>query len=150
MTHLALQYPLDTTQSERVLGFCLNIGVDCFSMNFAYGNKDELQRIRTIEEELMPFKLGERLLEQTVWRNDDRFVQTDCWSLNSETVRLILNACDGSLSHYGMGRLPEDWTFYRQSELILGFVSHEQYAFIRLSDDDVEKFKGLGIGYTVA
>lgn len=150
MTEFALQYPLDTAQSERLLGFCLNIGVDCFSMKFVYGNEHEQRHIEAVRIRLVPFRLDKRLFEQTVWRNGERFVQTECWSLNSETIRLILDVCDGSLSSYDMGRFPEDWTFYRKGELLLGVVSHEQYAFLRLSDDEFDEFKRLGIDYTVA
>ena len=150
MTQIVLQHPLDPSQSERLLQFCLNRGVDCFSVTFLYGNDEELRRIRATKAQLAPFSLGERHLEQTVWWNNQRFIQTDCWSLNPQTIRLILDACDGSLSNYDMGLLPEDWKFYRTGDLFLGFVSHEQYAFLRLSDAEIDEFKPLSIQYTTA
>ena len=150
MKNITLQLPLDYSQSERLLQFCLNIGVDCFSVNFVYGNEDELRNMKAIDHRLAPFSLGNHLLEQTTWRNDQRFAQAECWRLNPETLQLILNACDGSLSNYDMGRLPEDWKFYRQGELLLGFVSHEYHGFLRLPDNTLHAFSRIGIAYTPA
>ena len=135
MLTLVLEWPLDRPQSERLLAFCRESGVDCFAADFLYWDKRQRNRIGdTFFNRLRPFRAGQRLLEETVvYAGRERFVLTECWSLNDETIRLILAACDGSLSNYTQGRTPEDWRFYRNDKLFLGFVSHEDYAFLQLS-----------------
>ena len=151
MTHVQLQTPLDRRQSERLLQFCLDSGVDCFSVGFVYWEERQLRRVQTeVFDRFAPFTLGKRLLERTVVpEGRERVVPMECWSLNAQTIRLILDACDGSLTSYEMGRLPEDWTFYRNDRVFSGIVSHEQYAFLLLPDEDFQRFKLLGLPFTV-
>ena len=79
----------------------------------------------------------------------DHFISMDCWLLNLQTIKLILKACDGSLTSHETGRFPEDWTFYRDGSLFLGFVSHEEYGFLLLPDAAFERFKLLGLPFSV-
>src|SRR5687768_10106266 len=145
MIHAELKTPLDFQQSERLLAFCLESGVSCFSATLLYWDEQQLRRANAaFFDRLAPFILGRRRLERTVVPDGgDRLIPMKCWALNPQTVRLILDACGGSLSAYEMGRLPEDWTFYRSDQLFLGFVSHEDYAFLHLSDEDFGRFKSL-------
>jgi hypothetical protein len=147
MTTAILEWPLDCHRSERLLEFCLLNGVDCFAVSFLFWQRTQRQKVDAdFFNRLAPFSLGERLLERTVVpAGQDWCALTECWSLNEQTIHLILNACEGSLTNYGNGRIPEDWRFYRNDDLILGFVSHEQYAFLRLSREQLNRFKELGI-----
>lgn len=151
MTHVQLQTPLDRRQSERLLGFGLDSGADCFSATLIYWDQRQLQRANAdFFDRLAPFSLGERLLERTVVpEGQDRFTQTECWSLNPQTIKLILDACGGSLTSHETGRFPEDWTFYRDDRVFCGIVSHEQYAFLLLPNDDFGRFKPLGLPFTI-
>jgi hypothetical protein len=85
-----------------------------------------------------------RLVKENVFSNGRSFPPgrigspTECWSLNGDTIRIILGVCDGSLTNYGNGQEPEDWRFYREGELFLGFVSHERYAFLRLTENELD------------
>jgi hypothetical protein len=115
MTHVELRPPVDPTQSERLLQFSLDSGVDCFTVTLVYWEKRQLRRANTLFfDRLAPFSLGQRLLERSVVpQGEERIIPMECWSLNPRTIKLILQGCGGSLTAYEMGRLPEDWTFYQ-------------------------------------
>ncbi len=151
MVTVVLELPLDRQQCERLLAFCRESGVDCFAADFTYWNGQQRDRIEVnFFDQLLPYRIGPRLLEQTViYAGRERFVLTECWSLNDETIRLILAACDGLSSNYVQGQTPEDWRFYRNDELLLGFVSHEHYVFLQLSDHESAMFKPLGIPHSI-
>jgi len=151
MVTVVLELPLDRQESERLLAFCRESGVDCFAVDFTYWEEQQRDQIEVnFFERLLPSRVSPRLLERTViYAGRERFVLTECWSLNDETIRLILAACDGSLSNDAQGQTPEDWRFYRNDKLFLGFVSHEHYAFLQFSEQEAAKFKQLGIPHSV-
>jgi hypothetical protein len=151
MTHVELRPPVDPTQSERLLQFSLDSGVDCFTVTLVYWEKRQLRRANTLFfDRLAPFSLGKRLLERTVVpEGGERIIPMESWALNPQTIKLILEGCGGSLTAYEMGRLPEDWTFYRDGSLFMGVVSHEQYAFLRLPDTEFERFRRLELPFSV-
>jgi hypothetical protein len=151
MVEIILQWPLDDRQSRGLLEFCVRCGVDCFAASFIYWDRAQGERIdAAFFDRLSPFSLGKRILERMVVpAGAESRIAMECWSLNGETIGMILNACEGSLSNYASGRVPEDWTFYRGDELFLGFVSHEQFAFLRLAEEEVRGFDDVGIGYSM-
>lgn len=142
--------PLDRGESERLLRFCLDRGVDRFSANFVYWNDAQLRRANKVFfDRLAPYRLGQHLLPRTVIPAGGKHSElTECWSLNRQTIELILDAAGGSLTSHETGRFPEDWTFYRNERVFCGIVSHEQYAFLELSNDDLPPFERLGLTFT--
>ena len=125
---IELQQELDEAESRSILDFCLSRGVDSFTVTFLNVN----EFADGFFEKLSPFSLGRRRLEQVFrfpsqpWNQD-----VEHWVLNNDSITLILEASDGSLTNYRICEIPEDWIFYRKGELFLGIVSHEDYCFAR-------------------
>lgn len=144
--NIDLQWPLTETQSKRLLEFCLASGVDSFSALFLCGSSKEAAWMGDMIDRLAPFSLGVHQLERTVISSgQSHFMPVESWSFNPQTIPLILDACGGTLSSHQIGTFPEDWTFYRKDELFHGIVSHEGFAFLRLSEKEHSEFKSLGL-----
>jgi hypothetical protein len=88
--HVELPSPLDLQQSERLLEFCLDSRVDCFSATFVFWEERQLRGANAgFFDRLAPFSLGERLLDRTVVPNgQDSVIPMECWSLNPQTIKL--------------------------------------------------------------
>ena len=144
---IRLSWPLDKEQSARLLDFCLAVGVDCFNAAFLYTSEAERQAMESqFFDQLAPYSLGQQPLENmVVYDGRSQVEPITVWRLNEATIKLILEACDGSLSSEQVGRYPEDWAFYQNGRLLLGLVTHEGCAFVRLSDKDLGRFNSLGI-----
>lgn len=142
---IELVWPLDKAQSALLLDFCFASGVDCFTANFLYTSEAERLAMETrFFDQLGPHSLGQQPLESmVVYAGHPPVEPTECWRLNELTIGLILEACDGSLSSEDFGRYPEDWAFYRNGQLFLGFVTHEKYAFLQLFEEDLVRFNSL-------
>src|SRR5688572_7557462 len=84
MIHAELKAPLDFEQSERLLAFCLECGVSCFSATLLYWDEQQLRRANAVFfDRLAPFSLGRRRLERTVVPDGgDRLIPMKCWALN--------------------------------------------------------------------
>ena len=155
MPEVCLTQPAARRDSRRLLAFCLDAGVDCFSVTRMTSSDGRRRRANeAVFRRLEPFRLGTRRLEQTVvYRatprsRDDWYADVECWRFDRDSATAVLAACRGSLTHYAFGG-PEDWKFYRDGRLFLGTVSHERFAFLRLRDDDVEAFDRLGLEYSL-
>ena len=121
MLQIQLDWALDADRSRRLLEFCAGRGADCFTATLWYWRKSQLEEAnRRFFDKLPPHSLGKRRLE-----NLTRF--------------------GGSLTDHEEGRTPENLTIYRGETWFLGFISHEQYAFMRLGEDDLEEFAKLGL-----
>jgi hypothetical protein len=141
--HVQLRWPLSGYDSQQLLEFCLAQGADCFRVSFVSTDAHH-DLTRDLIPRFEPYRLGLRNLERTVvYKGQSQFAMMECWALNSRTIGLILDSCGGSLSSYEFGRFPEDWTFYRDGELLVGIISHEQFAFVRPTQADREPLAAL-------
>jgi hypothetical protein len=73
------------------------------------------------------------------------FGRHECWTLNDESVEVILTETAGNLFAYNVLYLPEEWLVYVGDAIILQAVSHEQEITLRLSETQYSEFRKLGI-----
>jgi len=149
VTQIQLDWDLNAERSRRLLEFCTRRGAECFTATLWYWRKSQLEEAnRRFFDKLPPHSLGKRTLENmTVFEGHERFESQECWSLNGDTIDLILSVFGGSLTDHEEGRTPENLAIYRGEMCFLGFISHEQYAFMRLGEDDLEEFGKLRLAF---
>jgi hypothetical protein len=136
-------YPLTASQSRDLLDFCRAVGAEVFTVNFLFVKGEESERLSySFYERLSKFRAGEKLLEN-VYGNG--FTRQECWTLNDESVELILTETGGDLFAYNVLYLPEQWLVYVGDAIILQAVSHEQEITLRLSETAYSEFRNLSI-----
>ncbi len=148
---------LGEKESEALLLFCLDAGADQFAVAFVYSDDPEGRELeQNFFSTFKPFHAGRRQLEQTVLppsqsvsSPDDWKLEVDCWNFTQEAIGPILASCDGSIMNYPGFDYPEDWKLYRDGRLLLGAVSHEDYAFLRLTPDEYRQFEKLNIAHEI-
>lgn len=139
----------DGPTGERLLRYCLDRGVSCFTVTASLsGSPEDLRRAEDdLFKRLAPFTMGNRTLEQTtVYAGSDCLQSVKCWRFDDESKKVIFDLTTGLLVMAGVN-VPEDWTFYRDDKLFLGVVSHEEHVFLRLDEDDLNEFELLGIAF---
>ena len=72
---------------------------------------------------------------------------TELWDLNDATVRVLQEALPGGLFQYEPreGGWFEDPIFYRDGQLMLGILSHEAFAVLRVSDRESAQLAAAGL-----
>jgi hypothetical protein len=94
-----------------------------------------------------PFTLGEHVRRLMSGRTvDDLIRPTELWTLNEPTIKALRDAFPlGFLQYYPAddGWL-EDLVLYRDGELMLGAITHEGAAVLRVSPDESAAFTEAG------
>ena len=121
----------------KFLRFLTARGADEFGVRILYwGNTGDPG---PLEAALAPFSLGTRERECTVWSSRQEKVRpTPVWQLNAESIAVLATLMPRGILTYdhNAGAWLEDLCVYRGGELVFGTVTHEQFAFVRLSDDE--------------
>ena len=140
-------YPLSEQQTRALLRFCRSAGADVFTVTFLFIKGEDSERLaEEFYGRLGPFAVGQKIVE-CVYGNG--FRQQDCWSLNNETIELVVRETQGNLLAYDILNLPEDWLFYLGDWILLQVVSHEQEITLRLTNSQFAEFLQLGIPHTL-
>jgi|GEM_PF-1378709 len=134
----------------RLLDWCRSKGANEFTFSFIYGESDKdamEKRWSKISKSLEKDYLGEPKRGVLSFREGKRIVKNKMlWKLNKESINVLYKIFEGFLFTYWMDKFwPEDPIFYRNSEIMLGIVTHESEGVIRVYPEEVEELKSLGI-----
>jgi hypothetical protein len=139
----------------ELLDFLASIGADEFAVRLMYAGDDGKASCDRLVQKLAFASLGARTRECTVTyakESNPRLVEV--WRLDApgrEALREIMP--DGVLgSSAWKDAWSEDLCVYRHGELVFGTVTHERYAFVRLTDAEWNQWeaqsgKGKGDKY---
>jgi len=124
-------------ESWRLVEWCREIGADEFTVD-CVGSDARAQAIvwRPFENTVSQFSRSEDTRERMSGTTaDDLTRSTRLWELNPVTVGALQEALPGGLLSYdpeGHGWF-EDPILYREGNLLLGVLSHEAFAVLRLT-----------------
>jgi hypothetical protein len=96
---------------------------------------------------VQPFSRAKEMRERMSGRTaDDLTRSSSLWELNAATIAALKQALpDGLLTYDPAGSLWfEDPVLYREGRLILGVLSHEAFAVMRLSDLESGQLSAAG------
>jgi hypothetical protein len=113
------------------------MGADEFTIDCVGSDaREEASAWRPFEEVVHPFSRGEKTRERMSGPTaDDLTRSTRLWELNAVTIGALKQALPGGLLAYdptGRGWF-EDPIFYREASLLMGVLSHEAFAVLRIS-----------------
>ena len=123
-------------ESWRLVEWCKSIGADEFTIDLlaidsAAANLGRLQ----FEEMVGPFSLGSAVRERMSGRTaDDLTRPTERWALNQSSLGALNTVLPDGIFHYQpqQGAWFENPILYREGGLMLGVLSHEAFAVLRL------------------
>jgi hypothetical protein len=131
--------PADFTAEEswRLVEWCREIGADEFTVDCAGSDaRAEAMTWQPFEKTVKPFSRGEETRERMSGATaDDLTRRTRLWEMNPVTIGALQKAMPNGLLSYdpeGRGWF-EDPILYREGNLLLGVLSHEAFAVLRLS-----------------
>ncbi|HJP61345.1 MAG TPA: hypothetical protein VJ865_15160 [Gemmatimonadaceae bacterium] len=104
-------------------------------------------RWKQFEEAVRPVALGQAKRERMSGRTaDDLSRDTERWTLNEMSVIALVDALPEGLFQYDPWQESwfEDPILYRDGELMLGVLSHEAFAVLRLTDSDSHELDAAG------
>jgi hypothetical protein len=135
-------------QSWRLVEWCFRIGADEFTID-CVGTDGRLnaELWHPFEKRVRPFSKGMSVRERMSGRTaDDLTRATELWELNSDTMGALAHALGaGFLAYDPSGRgWFEDPVIYRDGNLLLGVLSHEAFAVLRISDAEVADLAAAG------
>ena len=131
--------PADFSPSEswRLVEWCREIGADEFTIDCIESDTREGDAIwLPFEKVVMPFSRGEATRERMSGPTADGLTRsTLLWELNPVTIGALQLALPDGLLSYGSEASCwfEDPILYREGELLLGVLSHEAFAVLRIS-----------------
>ena len=131
--------PADFTAEEswRLVEWCREIGADEFTVDCVGSDaRAEATTRQPFEKLVNPFSRGEETRERMSGATaDDLTRSTRLWEMNPVTIEALRLALPNGLLSYdpeGSGWF-EDPILYREGNLLLGVLSHEAFAVLRLS-----------------
>jgi hypothetical protein len=155
------EYPIVLDPGWELLGFLQTLGADEFTLQFLFDFETSpgagllVKRSPTIDPRpqfggvgraqsdalfarLEAYYLGER--ERETWPGHVESVET--WRLDKESRRALKDVLpDGIMGYSVGGAWCEDLCVYRNGELLLGTITHENEAFLRLDRPEVARFE---------
>jgi hypothetical protein len=118
--------------------FLLSIGADEFSLSLIHCGDEGKSVCDRLAGTLAFASLGERTRECTVtYGGQGNPRPIEVWRLDQRSLEALRQVMPGILSSGDRSLAwAEDLCVYRRGALILGTVTHEQFAFLRISDDE--------------
>jgi hypothetical protein len=139
-------YP--AAESWRLVEWCMNLGADELTVDCIFTDtraRDVLwAEFESIVKPLSrPADRRERMSGRTA---DDLVRETDLWKLNEASIAALRDVMPGGLFQYDPlhDAWFEDPVIYRDGELMLGVLSHEAFAVLRLSDVESARLTAAG------
>ena len=135
-------------ESWRLVEWCRQLGADEFTIDCLGSEQIAEPKVwRPFEKAVRPFSRGEEVRERMSGRTaDDLTRSSKLWELNTTTIGALQRALPSGLLAYdpvGKGWF-EDPVLYRGGRLMLGVLSHEAFAIMRLSDGESVELSAAG------
>jgi len=126
-----------TAETWRLVEWCRALGADEFTIDCVGSSaRAEAKTWRPFERVVKPYSRGEQVRERMSGRTaDDLTRKTRLWELNTVTIDALKQALSGGLLAYDPAPKGcfEDPILYRDGVLLLGVLSHEAFAVLRIS-----------------
>ena len=142
--------PSDFSADEtwRLVKWCQALGADEFTVDCLAPDAIAVPEVwRVFDEMVQPFARGEGVRERMSGATaDDLTRRTRLWELNGETIEALRRLFPDGLFGYAPAEPGwfEDPVFYRDGRLMLGILSHEAFAVLRLSEAESEQLSAAG------
>ena len=126
----------------------MNLGASEFTIDFLSSNPSRAaDRWEQFDEVTRPLALGKAKRERMSGRTaDDLSRPTERWTLNETSISALKEALAEGFFQYDP--LQDGWfedpILYRDGELMLGVLSHEAFAVLRLTDSETQKLDAAG------
>jgi len=142
--------PSDFSADEtwRLVKWCQALGADEFTVDCLAPDAIAVPEVwRAFDEMVQPFARGEGVRERMSGATaDDLTRRTRLWELNGETIEALRRLFPDGL--FGCAPAERGWfedpVFYRDGRLMLGILSHEAFAVLRLSEAESEQLSAAG------
>ena len=139
---------LDADASRRLLAWLLEHGADEFTVGVMALQDEPARTADAFEDALAPFELPRaprRVLGGAP--DDDRTREVRRWALTAPSLAALLPFLPDGPFAYAVGPAGwfEDLTVYRQGELVLGVLTHEQEGVLRLTPAEHAEVRALGV-----
>lgn len=141
--------PADFSAAEtwRLVEWCRQLGADEFTIDCLSSEQVVGEVWGPFEKIVQSFYRGQQVRERMSGRTaDDLTRRTRVWAVNAITIGALQQVLPEGLLAYdpvGPGWF-EDPVFYRDGRLMLGVLSHEAFAIMRLSDVESEQLFAAG------
>ncbi len=141
---------LSVERGLQLLRYLLEYDADEFSIKVMALQDTLAPFADAFEDELGPFERSMALRRVVAADDaDDRTRAVRLWSFNAQSFALLSGFLDDGIFHCPAG--PDGWledlTIYRQGELVLGIVSHEQEGVLRLTPQELDELAAVGIAF---
>jgi len=135
-------------RSWQLVEWCMGLGANEFTIDFLSSTQSRAgDRWEEFDEVVRSLALGEAKRERMSGRTaDDLSRATERWALNETSVNALKEQLEGGIFHYDPspdGSF-EDPVLYRGDELMLGVLSHEAFAVLRLTESEARELDGAG------
>ena len=142
--------PSDFTVADswRLVEWCRGIGANEFTIDFlSTARTGAANRSEQFDEAVNRLSLGTAMRERMSGQTADDLVRpTERWRLSDESIGALRDALPGGIFEYDP--LQDGWfedpIFYRDGELVLGVLSHEAFAVLRLTPAEADELHAAG------
>ena len=127
-----------------IVQFLWELGADDFSVRVIEGDEEHNEAwADKVLAKLSPFLIGRRHRECTVSYSGPELVGDFLvWRLDQSSIALLTELLPDGIK--GITWAIEDLCVYRAGDLVLGTVTHEHEAFVRLYDDEWNRWSDVG------
>ena len=134
--------------SWRLVEWCRDLGADEFTVECVSADDRAADILwQGLQAVVRPFSHGTRIRDRMSGPTaDDLHRPTDLWTLNPDSISALKKAMPDGLFEYDplRGAWLEDPVIYRREELMLGLLSHEAFAVLRVSESEAEQLAAAG------
>jgi hypothetical protein len=139
---------LSVAEGWRLVKWCRDLGADEFTIDFLAADAIAVPEVwHSFDRMVHPFALGKPVRERMSGATaDDLTRSTRVWTLNDTTIEALqIVLADGLFAFSPTeGGWFEDPVFYREGRLLLGVLSHEAFAVLRLSENESGQLSAAG------
>jgi hypothetical protein len=141
-------------ESWRLVEWCRSVGADQFTIDCLPSDSQAAAMLREQLEEGVGASAGVETRERMSGRTaDDLTRPTELWTLDASSVEALQALLPEGIFQYdprgggaggGGGAWFEDPILYRDGELMLGVLSHEAFAVLRLTESEAVQLADRG------
>lgn len=135
-------------ESWRLVEWCRGLGADEFTADFQSTDVRAADILSyEFQSVVTPLSRGTEIRERMSGPTaDDLKRPTALWALNAASITALEKVFPGGIFEYDplRGAWFEDPILYRQGQLMLGVLSHEAFAVIRLAEPEATQLAAAG------